>query len=270
MKADVPSECTFISGRGHSRIDRRDTRPRKRPRATSIHDQLVGSDLRAASTLSSFTHGHVAGGLTDPGLPFDLSAVPARPLKPGGVHESSLSHAFSKDGSLAAPSNSRHQLNQSLPPLVELEAMVHTFFATVFQVGFLHETSFRSRLRQDPTQISRFLLLSILATSAADTPLILSKTGGRTGAVAEGQAYFESALSMAFNEIAEPTLERIQAFYLLAQQDWMEGRGQRSWVLMGIGIRLASLLGLEKKESYYATPESSPEVLIVEEEARRT
>jgi hypothetical protein len=50
----------------------------------------------------------------------------------------------------------------------------------------------------------------------------------------EAQSYFDKAAQMAIQEIAEPSLERIQAFYLLAQIDWTNGRGSRSWVFMGM------------------------------------
>ena len=192
-------------------------------------------------------------------------------MPPALPHTSSAAEGNTRQSAESTiPSSSLGQPAQELPPATELEAIVNTFFATVFQIGFLHKIGFMKKLRQNPSEISRFLLFSILATSAADTPAILEKTGSRTSAIAEGQTYFEKAVAMAFDEIAEPSLERIQAFYLLAQQDWMDGRGSRSWIFMGIGIRLASLLGLEKNESYHANSEASPEILIAEEEARRT
>lgn len=140
---------------------------------------------------------------------------------------------------------------------------------TVFQVGFLHKNTFLSKLRQDKKQISLFLLLAILATSAAETPSIIAKAGAQK-AKRDAQRYFDNAAQMAFQEIAEPSLERIQAFYLLAQIDWTNGRGSRCWIFMGIALRLAVILGLENASTYKATHDSSAEHQIAEEEARRT
>lgn len=133
----------------------------------------------------------------------------------------------------------------------------------------MHKGAFLSKFRQNRSQISLFLLLSILATSAAETPSVIARAG-KEKAKAEAQVYFDRAIGMAFQEIAEPSLERIQAFYLLGQRDWTDGRGSRSWVFMGIAIRLANLLQLENASTYRATLESPPEVQIAEEEARRT
>lgn len=119
-------------------------------------------------------------------------------------------------------------------------------------------------------EVGSFLLLAILATSASDTPAVIRRYGGEAQAQNVGQRYFEQALTVAIAEIAEPSLERIQAFYLLANRDWMEGRGTRSWILMGIAIRLASVMCLEKAESYSSNDGISTDQMIAEEEARRT
>lgn len=292
-RAGVGRDCTFV--KGNSIVDRgpniRRTAGSKRPRDSSERDD------------------EEYGGEGQGPLREVEEERRQRPVPDGDAVESRGNAASSSGAASVLPSSSTPMTGASvsLPSAAETEAIIRTFFrcvceqagadqgehgqvnelmcsplripalplpatpnSTVHQIGFLHKTSFLDSLRNDPSSISPFLLFAILATSTRDCPLAISKHGGREGAAARGQLYFDKTVSMAFDEILEPSIDRIQAFYLLAQEDWMNGRGSRSWVFLGIAIRLCSLMGLELAETYRTTPATSPEERITQEIARRT
>ena len=95
------------------------------------------------------------------------------------------------------------------------------------QLGFLSRSFFLDQVSsRDPT-ISDFLLLAILALAARFTAPLIKRFGGPKQASVE---MHRRALSIIGEEMMEPTLERMQALFLLGVNDFGEGNGGRSWV----------------------------------------
>ncbi|KAF7558916.1 hypothetical protein G7046_g5227 [Stylonectria norvegica] len=67
----------------------------------------------------------------------------------------------------------------------------------------------------------------------------------------------------------QPSLERIQAFFLLAISQWGNGEKDRSGMDMGVAVRMAALLRLHCEESYALEPDCKAEQVVRSESARR-
>lgn len=169
-----------------------------------------------------------------------------------------------------------------LPCHEELVEGVSVFTQNYMQLGFLSRSSFLDKVRHDPASVSVFLLLSILALSARFTTSLVARFGSPKAASAEMR---RRALSLLGEEMLEPTVERMQALFLLGVNDFGEGDGGRSWVspsylggfvtdpcqlLTGIAIRMAATMRLHKEASYHLGPEASPEAIVEAEVARRS
>jgi hypothetical protein len=95
--------------------------------------------------------------------------------------------------------------------------------------GFIPKALFLERLTKDRKSISVFLLLSILSISAPHTPSLWRRYGGILSA---SKHFISCAGQLIANEIYEPSLERIQAFFLLGVSEWAQGNGTRSAVYL--------------------------------------
>lgn len=178
-----------------------------------------------------------------------------------------------------------------LPPLQELIDGVHLFTKQYFQLGFIPKEQYPERLRKDLRSTSLFLLMSILSISARLSPAFKVRYG--TG-VKAAEYFMERASSIAIEEVyQEPTLERCQAFYLLSIAQQGSGERNKSYVgdtsfdkphrhvsshanmgatikiNMGIAIRMAILMQLQREETYHI-PSPTPDLIIRAESARRT
>ncbi|GAA5823409.1 hypothetical protein JCM11251_000625 [Rhodosporidiobolus azoricus] len=154
-----------------------------------------------------------------------------------------------------------------LPPHDELVEGCKAFLSSYFQLGFISESVFLEQLEQDPSSISTFLLLSILTISARFSPSLVKRFGSRRAATA---AFSARATGLVPEEMLKPSLENTQAFFLLGVSKWGGGYGQKSWMLMGIAVRMAGLLRLHREESYQLPPDAEPEEVVRSELARRT
>lgn len=67
-----------------------------------------------------------------------------------------------------------------------------------------------------------------------------------------------------------PTLERTQAFFLLAIAEWGKGDRTSSNIHMGIAVRMAGMLRLHRDETYELSDNSTAQDIINAEMARRT
>ncbi|TWU75141.1 hypothetical protein ED733_003197 [Metarhizium rileyi] len=155
----------------------------------------------------------------------------------------------------------------NLPPLEELIDGVNLFTGQYFQLGFIPKEQYPDRLRKDLRSTSLFLLLSILSISARLSPAFKVRYGN---GVKAAEYFMERASSIALEEVyQEPTLERCQAYYLLSIAQQGSGERNKSYINMGIAIRMAILMQLQREETYHV-PNPTPDLIIRAESARRT
>ena len=135
-----------------------------------------------------------------------------------------------------------------LPPLDQIIEAVEMFTRQYFQLGFIPLQAFVRQLREQPRSVSPFMLLGILSVSARMTPSLVAAHGG---AVTTAELYMDRASSVALAELyQEPTLARCQAFYLLSLAQQGSGYRNRSFVNLGIALRMAILMRLHREDTY--------------------
>ncbi|CAK7226699.1 hypothetical protein SBRCBS47491_006318 [Sporothrix bragantina] len=154
-----------------------------------------------------------------------------------------------------------------LPPLEQVVDAVNTFTRQYFQLGFIPRHTFIHQLREQPRSISLFLLLSLLSVSGRMTPSLVKAYGG---ADSTAELFMDRASTIALTELyQEPTLPRCQAFYLLSLAQQGSGYRNRSYVNLGIALRMAILMKLHREESY-TLEDPTPTMIQNAESARRT
>ncbi|GAA6027898.1 hypothetical protein JCM8097_001771 [Rhodosporidiobolus ruineniae] len=159
---------------------------------------------------------------------------------------------------------SRPAKEEALPPLPLLVEGCEAFFSTSSQLTFLHRPSFLHTLSTSAANsasgkapISPFLLFAILGISARFSDGLVRRTGGDAREASE--MYAERAMGMVLQETLSPSLERVQALYLLALLDQSNGQLFRAKMLHGLARNMAEALTLH---------EEKPELSDVENEAR--
>ncbi|CEJ86381.1 hypothetical protein VHEMI04090 [[Torrubiella] hemipterigena] len=154
-----------------------------------------------------------------------------------------------------------------LPPVPDLVDGVNRFTRYYFQLGFLNKVQFPEKLLSNPKSVNVFLVLSILSISARLSPCLRDRYG--TG-IHAAEFFMEKAQDVATREVyAEPTLERCQAFYLLSIAQQGSGLRNKSYINMGIAVRMATLMMLHREETYQMQ-NPTPELVMRAESARRT
>lgn len=154
-----------------------------------------------------------------------------------------------------------------LPALPEIIEAVNQFTRNYFQLGFIPKQAFAERLATDHRSISVFLLLSILSISSRFTPSLVEHFGDGMKAA---DTFMERASAVALSELYEtPSLERCQAFYLLSIAQQGSGLKNKSYINMGIAMRMAALMRLHREDTY-TLPNPTREMIIASESARRT
>ncbi|PSR83342.1 hypothetical protein BD289DRAFT_370099, partial [Coniella lustricola] len=167
-----------------------------------------------------------------------------------------------QDGSAAA------EPAPCFPPHDEIVAGCRVFVSSYFQLGFLPKAVFLEAVSCNVHCISPFLLSSILAIAARFTPCLVRRYGHSTRRATDN--FLQIARAMALAEMYTPTLDRTQAFFLLAIAEWGDGQKDRSSLDMGVAVRMASILKLHREETYALPPDASAEHVIRAESARRT
>ncbi|OAQ85025.1 chitinase 1 precursor [Purpureocillium lilacinum] len=170
---------------------------------------------------------------------------------------------------LEGPAGRHHAADnwENLPPLEDLIDGVNRFTRYYFQLGFVPKQQFPERLRRDHRSVNLFLVMSILSISARLSPSLKARYG--TG-VKAAEFFMERAASIAIGEVyQEPTLERCQAFYLLSIAQQGSGLRNKSYINMGIAMRMAALMQLHREETYQVQ-NPTPDLIIRAESARRT
>lgn len=156
-----------------------------------------------------------------------------------------------------------------LPPLELVIDAVKTFTSQYFQLGFIPRHTFILQLREQPRSISLFFLLSLLSVSGRMTPSLVEAYGGPDSTA---ELFMDRASAIALTELyQEPTLSRCQAFYLLSLAQQGSGYRNRSYVNLGIALRMAILMKLHREETYNLNDrENTPALIQHSESARRT
>ncbi|KAJ2903711.1 hypothetical protein MKZ38_009449 [Zalerion maritima] len=158
-----------------------------------------------------------------------------------------------------------------LPPVPNIIEGVIKFTKVYFQLGFIPKELFVQRLQTDPRSISVFWLMSLLSTAARWTPSLVERYGKGVG-VNAAEYFMERASQLVVHEVYKgPSLERLQGFYLLSIAQQGSAEAHKSYINLGIAIRMASLMQLHREESYLLLPEyNTQERRITLESARRT
>ncbi|KAI3390778.1 hypothetical protein diail_8679 [Diaporthe ilicicola] len=170
-----------------------------------------------------------------------------------------------RQGSSVSPSSSSS--SPCFPSHEDIVAGCRSFVTSYFQLGFLPKAIFIEAITRNASSISPFLLSCILGISARFTPSLVQKYGSSGRAT---DNFLKLARMMVPTEMYEPSLERTQAFFLLAIAEWGNGDKDRSSVNMGVAVRMASILKLHREESYLLPPDAPAEQIIRAESARRT
>ncbi len=168
---------------------------------------------------------------------------------------------------MGRPASSDMDARHFLPPVEEIIEALHKFKSKYFQLGFL-PTLFPERLRENPRARSAFWLLSLLSIAARYTPSLIRRYGN---GAKSAEMFMEQASSDALNELYQvPTLERCQAFYMLSIAQQGSGYRNKSYLNLGIAIRMAALMRLHREETYALADPLNREAVIKAESARRT
>jgi hypothetical protein len=96
--------------------------------------------------------------------------------------------------------------------------------------GFIPRRLFLERLSKDRESTNIFLILSILAVSTRFTPSLIRRYGSASDAV---DYFIFHASSWVHEAMYEPSLEHIQAFFLLSVAQWGNGDRMKSSVRTG-------------------------------------
>ncbi|KAL1706778.1 hypothetical protein EV121DRAFT_289163 [Schizophyllum commune] len=155
----------------------------------------------------------------------------------------------------------------SLPPTPELIEACQAFMTSYFQLGFIPKSMFLERLSKEPDSVPVFLLLAILSVSARFTPSLVRRYGDGSKAT---EVFLKRAESMVPTEMYKPTLERTQAFFILSTAEWGQADNDKSFMHLGIAVRMAGYLRLHREETYRVPPNASEDTIIKSEVARRT
>ncbi|KAG5999654.1 hypothetical protein E4U21_006433 [Claviceps maximensis] len=154
-----------------------------------------------------------------------------------------------------------------LPPTEDVIDGVRLFTQQYFQLGFLPKEQYLERLQRNLRSTNLFLLMSILSISARLSPAFKLRYGN---GIKAAEYFMERASFIANEEVyQEPTLERCQAFFLLSIAQQSSGERNKSYMNMGIAIRMAILMQLHCEETYHIS-NPTPDLVIRSESARRT
>ncbi|CAG8484055.1 9397_t:CDS:2 [Ambispora leptoticha] len=167
-----------------------------------------------------------------------------------------------------SPSIPRMKNKENLPPkdVIMHLADCHFHYSHTHMPMF-HKATFLRRLEEN--KVSPFLIFALCAASArfSDRPGII-----RTPRSEAGEEYAEFASEMILDSFDEPTVEHCQALLLMAWHHYGCKRGPRSWMYVGLAIRMAQELGLHKEFEGPALGSSQKidsEAAFIDREVRR-
>ncbi|BGP46923.1 hypothetical protein JCM10450v2_002775 [Rhodotorula kratochvilovae] len=256
VTVDGELPCQACIARGHDEscvraekgraADDRAPRPRKRPA-----DELDGTPTTAGAAAAPRRASYAAGGAGA-----GAYAVSPSPSEKGWSPQAVHAPLAAAAPPLAAGVK-REEDDGVLPPLPLVVEGCESFFEGCFQLGFLHRPSFLHQLQTKPASVSPFLLLAMLSVSARFVSALVAKHGSPARA---SEVYAARAHDLVLVELADPSLERVQALYLLALHDYAHGCAFRAQVFHGVARQMAAALRLD---------EDLPAAGVIENEVRR-
>lgn len=188
------------------------------------------------------------------------------PHSPGRRSPASLTPSFASPGRFIGLPGFVFP-DDSFPPNNELVEGCQVFVTSYFQLGFIPKAVFLENLRANSGSVGRFLLSCILAISARFTPCLVARYGDARKAT---EYFLQIARTMVPAEMYKPSLERLQAFFLLAISQWGNDDRERASMDMGVAVRMAALLKLDREDSYTLPSEGcSMDQVVKSESARR-
>ncbi|KAH6880530.1 n-carbamoylsarcosine amidase [Thelonectria olida] len=242
---EVASECYFPR-RGEKDVDRQfRSRPFAVPHAAPLREDTDGIPVTQSLDRTPREHTHTAPSIDR--LRYQFSNGSAK------IHQVLI----------PAPG---FRIEDVLPPMDEVIEGCRIFVTSYFQLGFIPKAVFLEDLISNPSSISKFLLTCILSISARFTPSLAQRYGGPRHAT---DYFLDIAKALVPAEMYRPSLERIQAFFLLAICQWGNGDGDRSSMDMGVAVRMAALLKLHCEETYLLDESCPTEQVVRSESARR-
>ncbi|CAG8582267.1 13409_t:CDS:2 [Acaulospora morrowiae] len=123
-----------------------------------------------------------------------------------------------------------------------VEHLTSCFFRSLDdQFPMFHQATFKRQLRQE--KVPPFLILSMCAVSArfSDHPMIKTYPP-----YLSGEGFANLATQRITSAFDAPSVENVQALILLTMHTFGSQKGPRSWMYIGIAIRMAQELGLHK------------------------
>lgn len=99
-------------------------------------------------------------------------------------------------------------VSKNLPPPEEIVEAIQNYVSSYFQLGFLHKAIFVEGYIANNDSVSPILLLAICSISAAFTPSLVARYGGKQRAVV---TFLSMADELVGREMLQPSLERAQA-----------------------------------------------------------
>ena len=136
------------------------------------------------------------------------------------------------------------------------------FITRFCQLGFLHRPTFLHKLQTDTGAHSPFLLASMLALSARLTPPVVNYFGSSRDAT---RFFLSRAHNLLVDALHAPSLERIQALYLLSFAESVERNTYRAKVMLELARSMAATLELDKVR----VDGAEAAVSVIEQEVRR-
>lgn len=235
------TDCEYLKGR------------KKAPRQGYI-DQLEKRLQDMQNLLSNASDGKKAAG---------VSGLDYRELLP--------ENGFTSDGSQDSGHDNDDVVNPykiDLPPTDIVQHFAEIFFSTTYlNYPFLHKDSFMKRLENGT--VSSLLVFAICACAArcSDRPDI--RTNPRFLA---SEPYVKKANRLLMTAYDSASLDTVQALLLLTRTEFGAARGKRKWMLLGIAIRMAMELHMDRESLTFtnATKPLTPEEWIDLEVRRRT
>jgi hypothetical protein len=262
--------CVFPR-RGQKDVDRQF---RRRIRQTREHDQdepdserplvSTGSCQSTSPTAVSSRGGAIsAHGHSET----RENCLRSTPLSTKKARQRRTACAFSNGPRASSLTANLSQEYDALPPNQDVVEGCKTFVTSYFQLGFIPKAIFLENLTRDPSSTSSFLLSCILSISSRFTLVLIQRYGSPTAAT---DHFLALSRTMAATEMYHPSLERTQAFFLLAIAEWGNGDRDRSSMNMGVAVRMAALLKLHREETYKFPADVLADQVVRAESARRT
>ncbi|KAK9768233.1 hypothetical protein K7432_001308 [Basidiobolus ranarum] len=153
----------------------------------------------------------------------------------------------------------------SLPPPQITEHLANLYFDVIYpQMPFVHRPTFFRKLKNK--EIPPILILSICAcvSRLSNHPAILADESTRRGEVFSER--FRDILVLCLDD---PCLSTIQALLIFSYYEYTNARISRSWMYLGMAVRMAQELGINRIDEGGLIEDQCPSEWVEAETSRR-